>query len=414
MNKPPKYKGYSFYDYWDRDNQKITLDLKNYAYYFEKPANPHQENLIYHEIPYNPEFFLSLIKKVKKKAIKIQFKDEDIQKYKLKNSFLSIWEQLPSLQPSRLDKLLDIFRKKILSGSLKKEEATVGIMLFLNQLWLFQSKSNNCKKKGYWNKLYIIKDSEAYIRDKFDFSNFLRAGIIRFEHNKFFLTLYEYNSEVSKSHANFWGLKLSYVEQVRAKVWERDKGICQECYKKVYEINLFDPIKEIEVELVKIKEIKTYKWKRKCWKCHKEIPRVTYHLSLGNGYSIGDIEKLDTILMEKYSFVKKTYSYARGEQVIANTCLHCGALQGNFYVIHEDFIFLCNEDIENLIDTVIPNNLTIEDLGIHDRQLEYELEYEVIHSWGHIHHKDGNRHNNDLSNLMLLCDKCHAKKKKNR
>lgn len=60
---------------------------------------------------------------------------------------------------------------------------------------------------------------------------------------------------MSKNHANFWGLKLSYVDQVGARVWERDKGICQECQKKVYEVTHFDPIKEIEDELAAMKEI---------------------------------------------------------------------------------------------------------------------------------------------------------------
>ncbi|MBD3339547.1 MAG: hypothetical protein GF353_10585 [Candidatus Lokiarchaeota archaeon] len=30
-----------------------------------------------------------------------------------------------------------------------------------------------------------------------------------------------------------------------------------------------------------------------------------------------------------------------------------------------------------------------------------------------MHHKDGNRHNNELNNLILLCNSCHAKKKLN-
>ncbi len=51
MQKLPKYKGLSFFNYWDRENQKIKLDLKKYIYYFEKPANTSQESLIYSEIP---------------------------------------------------------------------------------------------------------------------------------------------------------------------------------------------------------------------------------------------------------------------------------------------------------------------------------------------------------------------------
>jgi len=32
-----------------------------------------------------------------------------------------------------------------------------------------------------------------------------------------------------------------------------------------------------------------------------------------------------------------------------------------------------------------------------------------IKSGGHIHHKDGNPKNNNISNLVALCRKCHAK-----
>ena len=72
-----------------------------------------------------------------------------------------------------------------------------------------------------------------------------------------------------------------------------------------------------------------------------------------------------------------------------------------------------DEYIDKFIDIVMPNKLTIEDLEINEEGLEaYEDEYEEIHTWGHIHHIDGNRHNNELNNLILLCDKCHAKKRK--
>ena len=35
--------------------------------------------------------------------------------------------------------------------------------------------------------------------------------------------------------------------------------------------------------------------------------------------------------------------------------------------------------------------------------------YEDIERFGHVHHIDGNRNNNNLENLLLLCPSCHKK-----
>jgi 5-methylcytosine-specific restriction endonuclease McrA len=62
---------------------------------------------------------------------------------------------------------------------------------------------------------------------------------------------------------------------------------------------------------------------------------------------------------------------------------------------------------ESLIDKVLPITLTPEDLGItRENSQPYE---EIINTFGHIHHIDGNRDNNNLENLTLICPSCHGK-----
>jgi hypothetical protein len=197
------------------------------------------------------------------------------------------------------------------------------------------------------------------------------------------------------------------TDELRNEVWLRDKGTCQNCDKKLSKIKFFNPYNEVLEELHSLKEILIYRWERNCWKCKRKTPRVSYDIEVNFSYHIGDIQKIDEILMEKYPFVKRKVSYTLGEEVIANICTHCGELQGNFY-ISEELLNLRYEGIDNFIDIVLPNNLKIEDLDI-DREDPMLQEYEVIERFGHIHHIDGDTTNNNLENLILLCPSCHKK-----
>jgi hypothetical protein len=87
--------------------------------------------------------------------------------------------------------------------------------------------------------------------------------------------------------------------------------------------------------LSQLKEIKIYKWENYCWKCKKMTPRVSYSFEYKYDYSIEEIHKLDEILLKEYPFVKRIYSKTLEEEVIANTCIHCGSLQGNCFIREE-------------------------------------------------------------------------------
>lgn len=89
--------------------------------------------------------------------------------------------------------------------------------------------------------------------------------------------------------------------------------------------------------------IAIYELEIECWKCHKPIKIISYFpyfdfctidpdllkidkLSI---IRLSVLEKVDEKLQNDYIHVKKTYSKKAGYSYVANTCQHCGALQGS-------------------------------------------------------------------------------------
>jgi len=82
-------------------------------------------------------------------------------------------------------------------------------------------------------------------------------------------------------------------------------------------------------------KIPIYKLDTKCWKCGEITQHVTYDFDCGESYHIGGLPLLDKKLMELYPHIKRIYSNMMQQKVIANTCIHCGSLQGNFFILEE-------------------------------------------------------------------------------
>lgn len=194
---------------------------------------------------------------------------------------------------------------------------------------------------------------------------------------------------------------------LRDKIWERDKGICQKCKVKLYKtVNTKEEILE---DLIEMKEVPVLKWSHECWACGAETFVVTYGGYAANGCnacSFGEVEALDKIVMEKYPFVKRVVRRGENEEIM-NTCIKCGANQGDFYLMEELLeMMVDNPDIESkMIDMIIPtSNLKLEDIKIEMGPYE-----EPIKGVAHVHHKDCNPQNDNPENLILLCNKCHMK-----
>ena len=141
--------------------------------------------------------------------------------------------------------------------------------------------------------------------------------------------------------------------------------------KKQKNISTTTPYEDLIQEIHVLKNIPVFKWNQECWKCHMQTSVVSYNLTFGYSFRIGDILKLDEVLISNYPFVKKVFSRTMDKEVIANTCIHCGALQGNWYVKDALIdIMSPGDDMSKLIDKRIPNNLEFEDLSIDRKELE--------------------------------------------
>lgn len=97
---------------------------------------------------------------------------------------------------------------------------------------------------------------------------------------------------------------------------------------------------------------------------------------------------------ERFPAFYPSYSKTFGGTYWANHCPSCHALQGGFFV--EEYGIGRDPDEKLVIAPWKP--LKIEGLYMTREKIE----------WGHIHHVDRDLANNALSNLRLLCVRCHA------
>ena len=111
------------------------------------------------------------------------------------------------------------------------------------------------------------------------------------------------------------------------------------------------------------------------------------------------------MLVKKYPSVKKMVSSGSGNTVISNSCIHCGVMQSSRN-IHDDLLDLQDWEgnVPYPVDDILQSTLEIEDIEIHNRDLNSMTQ---DRERGEVHHRDRNRHNNDDSNLVLLCVPCH-------
>lgn len=104
---------------------------------------------------------------------------------------------------------------------------------------------------------------------------------------------------------------------------------------------------ELVAEFILKNGVNIYKWEKECWKCRDITPIYSYYLTyqlydldelFSFGFEevgIGDIEYFDNILMSNIDTIKQKYSKTLETTYVANTCIHCGALQGRNYVVKD-------------------------------------------------------------------------------
>ena len=96
------------------------------------------------------------------------------------------------------------------------------------------------------------------------------------------------------------------------------------------------------------------------------------------------------------------------QEVIANSCVYCGSLQGNWFIAEEIVLDIIYQGLDIFLDKTLPNSLTLEDLALDEENPMFQS-YPEIKTFGHVHHIDGDRTNNRLDNLVLLCPSCHKR-----
>lgn len=93
--------------------------------------------------------------------------------------------------------------------------------------------------------------------------------------------------------------------------------------------------------------IRIYRWNRECYKCGNVTPVYSYYLNCDLEWfynieltgipdvGLADIEYVDKILSTKIPTIKMRHSQITNSKYMANTCEHCGALQGRNYVVDD-------------------------------------------------------------------------------
>lgn len=93
--------------------------------------------------------------------------------------------------------------------------------------------------------------------------------------------------------------------------------------------------------------LKVYSWERVCYRCHQNTRVYTYFLNyqlqdeyanmcMGN-IGLGNVYELDKLMMKYFSSIqmRKTKHEDFLSSYAANTCEHCGATQGYYYVVDD-------------------------------------------------------------------------------
>jgi hypothetical protein len=92
--------------------------------------------------------------------------------------------------------------------------------------------------------------------------------------------------------------------------------------------------------------INIYRWEKECWKCRKptfvysyyldyELKEIDEYLSSYGTIGLGDLSCIDRLISNEIPSIKMCYSNTTKSKYMANTCIHCGALQGRNYVVDD-------------------------------------------------------------------------------
>lgn len=103
---------------------------------------------------------------------------------------------------------------------------------------------------------------------------------------------------------------------------------------------------DLVFEFLSNRGVDIYCWEKECYRCKKNTFVYSYFLyysleeldgifTMMHGLGLGDISWLDNFLIDNFKTIKKCFSKTTKSYYAANTCIHCGALQGRNYVVDD-------------------------------------------------------------------------------
>ena len=104
---------------------------------------------------------------------------------------------------------------------------------------------------------------------------------------------------------------------------------------------------DIVLKYIEYYGLKIYRWEKVCYKCGKKIPVYSYYLDYdladfdeifsmrGPTVGLGDLSYIDESLSNEIPNIQMRYSKTTNSKYMANTCEHCGAIQGRNYVVDD-------------------------------------------------------------------------------
>lgn len=129
-------------------------------------------------------------------------------------------------------------------------------------------------------------------------------------------------------------------------------------------------IQELFAQYLKEYGVKVYAWKKTCYRCHKQTTVYSYYLGyqLQEAYAeycwemmgIGDIPYLDALIAERHPMIKLCSSKTAQATYMANTCEHCGAMQGKNFVVDDPHEILDELYMEHTMEQYFIETLPVE------------------------------------------------------
>jgi hypothetical protein len=130
------------------------------------------------------------------------------------------------------------------------------------------------------------------------------------------------HSELSSEEEKKW----REIHQMEPNSYKERCGYCQ---KPVYRI--VKAPKELDLEI--------WKWTLNCWKCEKDTPVVWPNTESWDfaweSLTPQSFENLPETIHKLFPFFKIIEKRTMGVVEHGNTCLHCGAYQGDWFVVHD-------------------------------------------------------------------------------